>query len=67
MRYAAHPPPDRFHLLRLAKPLLESLALGLRPPLLGDVLHRSNDVDVARVISYGAGHDAEVFDPAIRH
>ncbi len=37
MRDAAGEPPDRFHLLRLAQPQLEPLALGLRELALGDV------------------------------
>ena len=37
VRDAAGEPPDRFHLLRLAQPLLEPLALGLRELALGDI------------------------------
>ena len=37
VRDAAGEPPDRFHLLRLAQPLLEPLALGLRELPLGNI------------------------------
>jgi hypothetical protein len=66
VRYAAHPPPDCLQPLLLAKPLLESLAFSLHPPLFCDVLHRSDDVDIPGVMSYSAGHDVEMFDAAIR-
>src|ERR1700676_2070822 len=67
VRYAAHPPPPYcLQPLPPAKPLLESLAFSLRPPLFCDVLHRSDDVDIARVMSYSTGQNVEMFDPAIR-
>jgi hypothetical protein len=56
-----------FHFRRLAQLLLEPLAFGLLPLLLGDVPHCSNEVDVARFVSQGMGHDVEMFDPAIQH
>jgi hypothetical protein len=48
VRDAAGEPPDRFHLRCLAQPVLEPLAFGLCPLLFGDVLYRSNEVDVVR-------------------
>jgi hypothetical protein len=60
-------PSYRFHFLALAQPLLEPLTLSLCVLLLGDVLHCSNEVDVARFSSDGMGEDMEMFDPAVGH
>ena len=67
MRDATGELPEGFEFRRLAQPLLEPLALGLRPLLLRNVSDCANELDAADFTSGGMRDDVEMFDTPIGH